>query len=113
MLQAFPVKSISPGSKPLSAAFSQVHDPASLLPQAQAEPIGVWFSVAARSQVHSPAGRARHEQRGPVTMFSEDALSQVQFKADFWPQLQVALEAQTHWPSPRPQQERGIAILLT
>lgn len=96
------VKSISlAGLKPPSAAFSQVqppktpqlasnrhrntkhHIPAGRDPQAQVEPVGVVFSVAARSHVHSPAGRARHEHRGPLTVFSEAALEHVHWRADF------------------------------
>lgn len=64
------------------------------MPQAQALPVGFWFSVEARSQVHCPAGRARHEQRGPSTAFSELALSQVQCRADCLPQEQVACLAE-------------------
>lgn len=68
--------------------------PAGRVPQAQALPAGFWFSVEARSQVHCPAGRARHEQRGPSTAFSEVALSQVQCRADCLPQEQVACLAE-------------------
>lgn len=35
----------------------------------------------------------RHEQRAPETVFSEEALSQVQARADFSPQEQVAWAA--------------------
>ena len=96
------MKSVSVGNSPPSAAFSQEHasanpslaihlstlisyqnSPAGLTPQAQVAPVGLTFSVELRSQVHSPAGRARHEQRGPLTVFSCAALSQVQLSADF------------------------------
>ena len=69
--------------------------PAGRVPQAHALPVGFWFSVDARSQVHCPAGRARHEQRGPSTAFSELALSQVQCRADCLPQEQVACLAES------------------
>ena len=59
-------------------------------PQAHSSPAGFLFSVAARSHVHSPAGRARHEQRAPVTVFSVAALSQEQLRADRLPHEQVA-----------------------
>lgn len=93
------VKSISlAGLYPPSEAFSQVQPPehntlapmskllygttlyipAGREPQAQVEPATVAFSEEARSQVHSPAGRARHEQRGPATAFSLEALEHVQ-----------------------------------
>lgn len=56
--QALVVKSTSPGSRPPSAAFSQVQLPAVRFPQAHVDPVDSEFSVLARSQVHSPAGRA-------------------------------------------------------
>lgn len=102
------VKSISfAGLKPPSAAFSHVQPPTMVSRQSlQASKDGVpegrepqgqvedsargAFSLAARSQVHSPAGRARHEQRGPDTVFSVEALAQLQLRAEFWPQEQVA-----------------------
>lgn len=108
------VKSISlAGLYPPSAAFSQVqpsrigvshiifkvsayalgagrHILAGREPQAHVEPLGVTFSVAALLHVHSPAGRARHEHRGPWTLFSVVDLAQLQLRADCLPQEQVA-----------------------
>lgn len=102
------VKSISlAGLNPPSAAFSHVHPPTIVSRQSfQASKDGVpegrephghvddstsgAFSLFARSQVHSPAGRARHEQRGPETVFSLDDLAQLQLRAEFWPHEQVA-----------------------
>jgi len=66
------------------------NSPAGLAPHTHEAPEGFWFSVLARSQVHCPAGRARHEQRGPSTLFSAAALSQVQWRADCLPHEQVA-----------------------
>lgn len=104
------------GLKPPSLAFSHVHAsayasasqeqqldepallgaagrldlPAGLEPQAQVAPDRDAFSVAALSQVHPPAGLARHEHRAPTTTFSEDALSQLQLRADCLPHEHVA-----------------------
>ena len=75
---AFPVKSVSPGRSPALGFFSHVQASSDLFPQAQAEPFGVLFSVAARSHVHSPAALRRHEHLGPVTVFSVAAFSQLQ-----------------------------------
>ena len=95
--------------------------PASLFPQAHVAPAGALFSVWALSQVHCPAGRAperristdrsqevmfgqggvgyiRQEQRGPATVFSVEAFSHEQSRADLFPQEHVALEAQTQVP---------------
>ncbi|ODP70363.1 hypothetical protein BGC29_19475 [Acinetobacter baumannii] len=82
-------------------------------PQGHFEPVGRVFSDAARWQVHSPAGRARHEQRAPVWMvFSEAAFSQVQWRAGFWPQLQVAWRAQAHSESPWRQQVEALKAVI-
>lgn len=58
------------------------------------------FSEAARSQVQSPAGLALQEHRGPATLFSDVALSQVQWRADCLPQEQVAFWAELYNVSP-------------
>jgi len=84
------VKSVSVASRSPSTDFSQVQASAGLAPQEHNEPEGVEFSVLARSQVQDPAGRARHEHRGPVTVFSVSALPQEQFRADFSPQEHFA-----------------------
>jgi hypothetical protein len=111
--QALVVKSISfAGLKPPSTAFSHVQPPiwehvsttspggsvvydaanvpAGREPHAHFSPETVAFSVVARSQVHSPAGLARHEQRGPLSLFSSEALAQLQLRADCLPHEQVA-----------------------
>lgn len=135
--QALPVKSISVGNNPPSAAFSHVQLSLDRIPHAHVVPAGLTFSLDARSQVHWPAGLApggerqhrsdrncnpsvvsrggeagdlRHEHRAPVRVFSVVFLSQVQFMADCLPQEQVALEAQTQL-SDRPQQVVGLTIL--
>lgn len=87
------MKSVSVGRSPPSVAFSQVQASAGLAAQAQRAPDGVSFSVEERSQLQAPAGRARHEQRGPVTAFSLEALPQVQLRADCSPQEHLAWEA--------------------
>lgn len=58
--------------------------------------------------MHSPAGRARHEQRGPAVVFSFEALSHEQWRADCLPQEHLACWAQTQ-VSPLPQQVEGLA----
>lgn len=45
------------------------------------------------------AGHVRHEQRGPEVAFSVEALVQLQFRADCWPQEHLAWAAQTQVPS--------------
>lgn len=80
------------------------------MPQAHFSPAGSTFSVAARSQVHSPAALARHEHRAPATVFSVEALLQLQARADCLPQEQVACWAQTQ-ASDLPQQVVGLTIL--
>ena len=50
--------SICKGVSRVSGGSSRIYVLAGLAPQAQVEPAGLAFSVAARSQVHSPAGRA-------------------------------------------------------
>lgn len=86
--------------------------PAGLEPQEQRDEAveGREFSVEERSQVQAPAGRApagsisiewrseriddvRHEQRGPETVFSVEALSHEHAKAAFCPQEHLACEA--------------------
>lgn len=56
------VKSVSVGSRPPSAAFSQVQLPSFLMPQAQVDPVTLLFSLEALSHVHSPAGLAPMNQ---------------------------------------------------
>lgn len=73
-----------------SQSRSRANSPAALDPHWQVDPAGLTFSEVARSQVHSPAGRARHEQRGPVTLFSAVAFSQLQWRADCLPQEHLA-----------------------
>lgn len=51
-------------------------------PHWQVSPSGLTFSALDRSQLHSPAGRERHEQRAPTMVFSMDAFSHVQCRAD-------------------------------
>lgn len=63
------------GGKRLGIPF---HEPRGRLPQEQVAPEIEEFSLLDLSQVHWPAGRARHEQRGPETAFSRDALLHVQ-----------------------------------
>lgn len=63
-------------------------------PQAQDSPAGLTFSDEERSQLQSPAGRARHEQRGPETAFSVEALSHVQWRADCFPHEHLACWAE-------------------
>lgn len=109
-----------------------------LLPHGQAAPVTGWFSVAERSQVHSPAGRAPgddvsdwfaeacvsslgrqggndllQEHRAPLTVFSVEALLQVQWRAFCLPQEHLAWAAQTQLPSPEvlQQVEEGWTIL--
>ena len=74
----------------IGASGDKSHSPAARMPQAHRAPPGFEFSAEARSQVHSPAGRARHEQRGPSTAFSVDALEQLQCRADCLPQEHLA-----------------------
>ena len=102
------------------------------MPQAQAEPVTLLFSLEALSQVHSPAGLApmnqvsntsktcchgtwtwdlRQEQRAPEMEFSVAFFSQVQFMAFCLPHEHVALDWQTH-SSARPQQVVGLTILI-
>ena len=126
--QAFPVKSVSPGSNPPSLAFSHEQLASALLPHAQAFPLTDAFSVDARSQVHSPAGRApmvcisfatpwvglekdlRQLHLAPEMLFSVAFFSQLQFMADCLPHEQVAFSAQMHSEA-RPQQVVGLTIL--
>lgn len=56
----------------------------------QVSPLGDSFSVAALLQVHFPTGRAPQEQVGPAMVFSAGAAEQVQWRADCFPQEQVA-----------------------
>ena len=77
-------------------------------PQAHVEPLGVTFSVADLLHVHSPAGRARHEHRGPWTVFSVVDLAQLQLRADCLPQEQVACWAQAHSSLPWRQHVAGL-----
>lgn len=107
------VKSVSrAGLKPPSAAFSQVHASAGLEPQAQVAPQTDAFSVDARSHVHWPAGLARHEQRGPCTVFSDDALPQLHWRADCLPQEQVAFCAQMHSAPSLVQQVEALVMAM-
>ena len=66
------VKSISLGlaASPPEVDLSQVQASAGRTPQAQVEPLTGSFSLEALSQLHSPAGRARHEHRAPLSLFS-------------------------------------------
>jgi hypothetical protein len=97
----------------MALAFSQVQEVEDLLPHGQAAPVTGWFSVAERSQVHSPAGRALQEHRAPLTVFSVEALLQVQWRAFCLPQEHLAWAAQTQLPSPEvlQQVEEGWTIL--
>jgi len=49
----------------------------------------------------------RHEHRGPCTLFSVTAFSQVQFRASFFPQEHLAWVAQVQAPGVRLQQVEG------
>jgi hypothetical protein len=51
------VKSVSSSEALPTSVPSQLQASADLLPQAQAEPVGLLFSVLERLQVQSPAGR--------------------------------------------------------
>lgn len=95
-----------------SEAFSQLQALAGRAPQAQVDPVGLAFSVAAFLQVHSPAGRARHEHRAPATVFSVFAFSQVQLRADCLPQEHLASAAQTQASPERPQQVLGTVMVI-
>lgn len=57
-------------------------------------------------------GALLHEHLGPATVFSVEALSQVQCSADCFPHEHLACEAQTQSPPERPQQVVGTAIVL-
>jgi hypothetical protein len=98
------VKSVSSDEAAAGASpallFSQVHDSTGRTPHGQVSPSGLAFSLGALLQLHSPAGRARHEQRGPVVLFSASAREQVQWSAGFSPHEHLACSAQTQlWPS--------------
>ena len=64
----------------------------------------------ARSQVHCPAGRAWQEHRGPATLFSVLAFSQLQSSADRLPQEHVDFDAQRHPSVLLLQQEAGLTV---
>lgn len=51
------VKSVSRSEALPTSLPPQLQASSDLLPQAQAEPAGLLFSLVARLQVHSPAGR--------------------------------------------------------
>jgi hypothetical protein len=92
------VKSIS-FSFALEVARSHVQELAGRAPHSQVVPVGGAFSLGALSHVHCPAGRARHEHRAPVRVFSVEALLQLQLRADCWPQEQVACLAMMDYMS--------------
>lgn len=52
------------------------------------------------------------EHLGPATVFSVADFSQVQCKADCFPQEHLAWEAQTHAPSERPQHVVGTTMVI-
>jgi len=123
------VKSVSSSEALPTSVPSQLQALADLLPQAQAEPVGLLFSVWARLQVQSPAGRwsevmleriqwmeyvainLLHEHLAPEVLFSVADFSHVHWRAGFWPQEHLASFAQTHPPS-RPQQVTGTAPVV-
>ena len=123
------VKSVSSSEALPTSVPSQLQALADLLPQAQAEPVGLLFSVWARLQVQSPAGRwsgavlaciqsmeyvainLLHEHLAPEVLFSVADFSQVHWRAGFWPQEHLASFAQTQPPS-RPQQVTGTAPVV-
>ena len=125
------VKSVSSSEALPTSVPSQLQALADLLPQAQAEPVGLLFSVWARLQVQSPAGRwsdralvcvpmigmvyvamnLLQEHLAPEVLFSVEDFSHVHWRAGCLPQEHLASFAQTHPPS-RPQQVTGTAPVV-